>query len=206
MPTFPLHVRPVFRMLLVLPFRLGGDFVPLAAPRRRAAFLAVAAELDRSLPAFAWQSVPFDEDNPVPDFLAGRKACFLLGRCQQSALAGIGGDAEYPRDGFSAPAVREAVWYYDWGLGAVEVEADLPWDRSKSNSELAKADLLKFGNFLSYQTRGRLAFFRDWPACSARLTEALWEGLVSDFTGRAAGEQGLVHWPGVPAVGEGQGD
>src|SRR5688572_8607297 len=59
MPTFPLYVRPVFRMLLVLPFRLGADFVPLAAARRRAAFLAVAAELDRCLPAFAWQSIPF---------------------------------------------------------------------------------------------------------------------------------------------------
>jgi hypothetical protein len=173
MADFPLHVRPVFRMLLVLPFRLGADFVPLPAARRRAAFTAVAAELDRSLPAFVWQSVPFDEANPVPDLLAGRKACFLRGQCQQPALTGVGGDAEYPREGFGTPTVREAVWYYDWGLGAVEVEVDLPWDRSKSSSDLAGDDLLKFGNSVAYPTKDRLTFFRDWPACSARLTEAL---------------------------------
>ena len=252
MPSFPLFVRPAFRMVIVLPFRLGADFVPLAAARRQAAFPAAAARLEQSLPAFAWQSVPFDETNKVPDLLEQRKGCFLLGRCKQSALAGVGAAAEYPRAAFGPPAVRESVWYYDWGLGAVELEVDLPWDLSKTSSALAQVDLLKFGNFLAYQNESRLTFFGDWATCSARLTEALrqaghaarvwggadtaftghlayagltltlystaaagpnklelpetvWKGLLSGFTGKAAEAQSPVHWPGVLAVGEGQG-
>ncbi|MCK4396616.1 hypothetical protein KAW96_08495 [candidate division WOR-3 bacterium] len=174
MLKFPFHMNPEVEIFLIFPFRLGVKTFPLSASKREEIFPRWAQRLNTHLPEFVWRAIPFDAANPVPSLIRKRKAIYLLGTSQESAsLRSWIHEIVKDWGPFEVIEVRESIWYYDWGIGAVDVSIKLIVKEAK---ELNK--LLEFGegihDFLKEEQK--ITLFREWARYAHVLIETFAEG------------------------------
>jgi hypothetical protein len=103
-----------------------------------------------------------------------RKAIFLLGTSQESAsLRSWIHEIVKDWQSFEVIEVRESIWYYDWGIGAVDVSIKLIVTEAK---ELNK--LLEFGEEIRdpLEEKQKIYLFREWGRYAHVLIETFTEG------------------------------
>lgn len=174
MLKFPFHMNPEVEIFFIFPFRLGVETVPLSASKREEIFPRWVQRLNTLLPEFVWRAIPFDAANPVPSLLRKRKAIYLLGTSQESAsLSSWVHEIVKDWRSFEVIEVRESIWYYDWGIGAVDVSIKLI---VKEDKELNK--LLEFGEGIhdSLKEEQKITLFREWGHYAQVLIETFTEG------------------------------
>lgn len=174
MIKYPVHINPEVDIFLTFPFRLGVETSPLSVSKRKEIFPHWAQTLNIQLPEFVWQAIPFDIANPVPSLIRKRKSIYLLGTSQESAsLSSWIHEVVEGWESFEVIGVHESIWYYDWGIGAVDVSIKLIVKNSK---ELNK--LLEFGEKIhdSLKEEQKITLFREWDRYAQVLIETFTEG------------------------------
>lgn len=169
-----IQIHPTVEVFFTFPFWFG--FIPpTTTPERRMPFLGkLAGEMNKSswslLPHITSQWEAKDFPNWVPSFPRNRKKGILfLPPTINSFLMESAVDV-FDNEPFVAQSATESVYYYDYGLGAVDVELRLKVENAAALPRLK--DLAEKWHDI-VKEENKIRTFATWPHFSNAIRQAL---------------------------------